>query len=373
MKTAISWILQLLIIGALGFGAVKFLKKTDDADSAPEQAISVDEATLNLPIEVLTPLSVTPEYTSLAKVEEWQSSNLATTAAGRVIWVCDCFEEGLHVTAGTRLLQIDPISYNRDVVDREKDLVNARAKLTQAEAETQQARENYARLDLGEPSDIALKLPELEAATLVVTSAEAALAIARDKLSETNIVAPYTGIISKVGATTGDLISNGSNLGTLIGTDVFKVRFPILDSQLSLAKVGAEILVETTTQPMITKTGIIKAIDIGIDQSTRLNTVIVAIQTPTKGEVLRIGRFVNGTFAGTPVVNVFAVPLISLDNEMHFFQIGTDNRLIRTSVQPVYRDLNAVYIDAGSQSELRIVTGNALGLRDGMMAQGYEQ
>lgn len=373
MKNALSWILQIIVVGALAFGAFKFLTKTEPQDEAVTATALAQEATLNLPVETLSPLDITPEYVSLAKVEEWQSSTLASEATGRVVWVCDCFEEGQYVEAGKSLLQIDNTSYTRDVVDREKDLVNARAGLLEAEADTEQARENYAALDLGEPNDIVLKLPELEAARLIVTSANAALEIAQNRLDETTIIAPYSGIISKTGATMGDLIGNGANLGTLVGTDQFLVRFPILENQLSLAQVGAEIQVETTTQPMFMKTGIIKSIDIDIDASTRLNSVLVAVQNPLEGDVLRLGRFVNGTFVGQTLSDVFAIPLIALDNEMQFFQIGEDQRLVATKVTPIYRDFTAVYIAADGRDTLNIVTGNVLGLREGMRVQGYQQ
>lgn len=373
MKTFFSWVLQLIVVAALGYGAfIYFTKQPVEGPTGSEDS-AVVEATLTLQIATLEPVTVTPEYTSLAMVEEWQSSTLATQAAGRVIWTCACFEEGQVVEAGTRLLSIDATSYNRDVVERQKDLGNAVANLTEAEAETEQARENYARLDLGEPNDIALKIPERNAARLAVTAAEAALAIAQDKLDETNVIAPYSGLISAVGVTTGDLIGNGANLGTIIGTDVFRVRFPILENQLPLAQIGAEIRIETTTLPVIVKTGIVRAIDVNIDAATRLNSVIVAVQNPLEDEVLRIGRFVNGVFIGQPVENVFAVPLIALDNEMNYFQVGPDSRLIRTTATPVYRDFGAIYIDAGDIDTITIVTGNALGLRAGMLVQGYDE
>ncbi|MEE9427811.1 MAG: efflux RND transporter periplasmic adaptor subunit [Paracoccaceae bacterium] len=373
MKTALSWTAQFLIVAALGFAAFVFITKNADDSTASFDSTEIAEATLNLPVATLTPQSVTPQYVSLAKVEEWQSSTLGSQATGRVVWTCDCFEEGQMVTAGTRLLQIDATSYERDLVDREKDLGNTEADLIVAEIETVQARENYARLDLGEPNDIVLKIPELNAAKLAVLSSRAALTIAQKNLDETNIVAPFTGIISQVGALYGDLIGNGANLGTLVGTDVFRVRFPILENQLSLAQVGEDIAIETSTEPVITKTGIIKAIDIDIDQDTRLNSVIVSVQAPLDGAVLRLGRFVNGTFIGQPLSNVFAIPLIALDNESQYYQIGPDNRLIPVSAIALYRDFESVYVDAGDRANIQIVTGNAIGLREGMLVQGYEE
>lgn len=373
MKTAANWILQLVIVAVLGYGAFVFFTKTNTDEGVEQAAPNTEEATLNLPVEILHPMAITPEYTSLAKVEEWQSSGLGTTASGRVVWVCECYEEGQVVEAGTRLLQIDTSLYKRDVINREKDLVNARTKAVQAEAEVTLARENYARLDLGAPSDIALKLPELEVARLAVDAAEAALSIARDQLAETDITAPFSGIISNAGVSVGDLVNNGANLGTLVGTETFRVRFPILENQLSLVNIGTEIHIETTTRPMIEKVGIVKAIDIDIDQTTRLNSVIVAVQSPLEGEVLRIGRFVNGTFVGTPIVDVFALPIIALDNEMYYYQLDQDNRLLRIKATPLYRDFRAVYIAADGLESLSIVTENVLGLRAGMLVQGYER
>lgn len=373
MKTIIGWIVQFLVVAALGFGVFLFLKQTGGETQSAIGAGRIEEATLNLPVINLTPQTVTPEYVSLAKVEEWQSSTLASQATGRVVSVCACFEEGQLVSQGTRLIQIDTASYEREIVDREKDLSNARADLVVAEVETEQARENYARLNLGEPNDIVLKIPELTAATLAVESADAALTIARKGLDETTVVAPFSGIITAAAVNQGDLVSNGANLGTIVGTNTFKVRFPILENQLSLARIGAEISVETTTDPMIRKTAIIKAIDIDIDQSTRLNSVIVAVQEPLEGEVLRLGRFVNGTFSSPPITNVFAIPLIALNNQTQFYEIGNDGRLMAVDTTPVYRDFRSIYVDAGDRDKVQIVSGNVLGLRTGMLVQGYEQ
>jgi RND family efflux transporter MFP subunit len=277
------------------------------------------------------------------------------------------------VGQGTALLRIDATSYQRDIVDREKDLSTARANYTTAQAETEQARENYARLDLGEPNDIVLKIPELTAARLAVESSEAALAIAERNLAETTVIAPYNGIISTTGVVLGDLVGNGANLGTLTGTELFRVRFPILESQIALAQVGSEITIETTTQPVISKIGIVKAIDIDIEADTRLNAVIVAVQAPLEGDILRLGRFVNGAFIGAPIEDVFAIPLNAVNNDGNYFLIGPDNRLIATTATPVYRDFQAIYVAAEGLAEIEIVVGNALGLRGGMLVQGYAQ
>ncbi len=373
MKTFLSWVAQIAALVALGYGAFLFLTKTDDETTAQIDQPEAAAATLNLPVVTLEPVSVTPHYVSLGKVEAWQSSNLATQANGRIVWVCECFEEGAQVSAGQRLLQVDDTAYRRDVLEREKDLGNARAALVSARADTEQARENYARLDLGEPSDVVLKIPELNAAILAVSSAEAALEIAQTALAETVVTAPYRGVISAANVTVGDLVGASSNLGALVGTDRFRVRFPILETQLDLVRIGAQIDITTTTIPVITKAGRIEAIDIDIDSATRLNSVIVSMPDPLEGEAIRLGRFVNGTFSGPTLENLFAIPLTALDIEEQYYTLDDQNRLVPMAADPVYRDFGAVYIPAGEQTQLRIVTGNVLGLRAGMLVSGYSQ
>ena len=95
---------------------------------------------------------------------------------GQIVSVNENVRDGGFFEEGDVLAKIDARDYEADVRIAEATLMDARQALAEAEARTNQAKEDWARLgNSGDAPDLVLRIPQLEAAKAKVISAESAL------------------------------------------------------------------------------------------------------------------------------------------------------------------------------------------------------
>lgn len=373
MKRFFSLLVQAVIIAAVGFAALQVVTGgnggpgfsaggTPGTGDSPEQKIERNP-TLVKP-ETLQITSVTPEIAALGQVTAWQESTITSETSGRVTWISPKFETGIAMEKGTPLLRVNALAFRRDLLVAQSNLDTAQEALIDAQAETKQARAEFARLNIGEPTDQALKLAELEAAELSVGMAELDVEIAQEALDDTEIRMPYDGTITNRGANVGDQISAGTSLGEVTGTKRFKLVLSVLDSQIGYIKPGQSVVL-TPTNGADQREGRVVSIDLKLDPSTLLNSVIVEVPEPLSGTPLRIGAYLRGAIAGSPIADVLAIPLTAISNEGYFYEISDEMTLIRHDANPVFREQSYAYVKY--DRPLKIVEQDVLGLRDGQV------
>ena len=221
--TSALLVMALAVAGASGCG-----RKNGSAQGKVERS---------LPIRVQAAASRTFErrITVQGTLEAKNFANVAARIEGNLdaIWV----DDGDVVKAGeTRLFQIDPVGRKNALIIAEQALEVARANLNVAAADTQQAHavgrkaatdfERYTRLrkeekvtanefeqretqNIQAQAGVAVAEAHVELARRQVSQAEAALAIAKKNLSDSLVVAPISGAVSKRSAEPGEQMSVG--------------------------------------------------------------------------------------------------------------------------------------------------------------------
>lgn len=376
MKRFFSLLIQAALIGAVGFASYQVLtggsssggfgpsgqggenggRGGDRGNAATERV-----ATLVTMIS-LQPTSVTPEIVALGQVTAWQESSISSETAGRVIWINPDFEDGISMQEGTALVRLNTLSFRRDELVAQSNLNSAQEAFLDAQADTEQARIEFRNLNIGEPTRQALKLAELETAELSVQMAELELEIAQDALEDAEIRMPYDGTITNRDVSIGDQINSGTSLGDLTGTTRFKLVLSVLDSQIGFINPGQHVAL-TPTNGSEMREGNVVSIDLDLDPSTLLNSVIVEVRDPLSGTPLRIGSYLRGAIAGPEITDVLAIPITAITNEGYFFEISDEMVLVRHLLTPVFRDQTNAYVT--SDKNLTIVGQGVLGLRDG--------
>lgn len=166
-------------------------------------------------------------------------------------------EEGATVKKGTPLFRVDQVNVGNAVRAAKDDLAMAKAKLAQAEATDAKAKldcERMARLlrdgavtkDMAEKAEVAAKSHSaaLEAARATVTKAETGLAVAEKNFADSEVVAPFDGILTKKYVDAGDFVGAGKSVFALDDTSGYEVCLSLNAAQYGRVEVGrTELLI----------------------------------------------------------------------------------------------------------------------------------
>lgn len=204
--------------------------------------------------------------------------------------------EGQRVKAGEVLCQLDPT----DILLRQQA-----AELSLAQ--TQEALQN-AKNDLGRAEQLhqakavtstALEKAQLQMriAALQVQAAEVGLRMARQALADTSIRAPFSGIVTKVLAEEGQMITTMPpvTIFQLVDTDTLEVRVPVPERRLPRVRRGQPVRVIFPAF-RAEREGRIDRITEVIDPATRAAEAIIRIDN--RDGALPAGLFARVQFPG---------------------------------------------------------------------------
>jgi multidrug efflux pump subunit AcrA (membrane-fusion protein) len=320
---SVRLILAMVLVTAVGVLIIRAVDTPENANSGPGP----------VPVEVarVTPHEYTHRLEALGTVQAIREAAVGAKVAGPITLLPAQIELGATVEKGTILAEIDPVPFRIDVRKQEALVARARAQIhtRQAEGSRQKnliginrdkvglAQAEFDRLkslyDEGGIAWIEVKRVELalrqtqeeleraesglrEAkaqlawADADLASAQAELSRARDTLADSQVRAPFAGIISEKRATLGEQVAPGTVLFRLADVTTVKILVRIPADDVGFLHPGAEatITVKALPQPV---QGRVEHIGPRADTETR--TFPVEIVVDNQGE----NRFLPGMFA----------------------------------------------------------------------------
>jgi RND family efflux transporter MFP subunit len=228
-----------------------------------------------------------------------QEATVRAELGGSVLQVT--VDEGQSVRRGTTIARIEATTLD----DARRSAESARRA---AEAQLAVARREAERTEQLVSAG-ALATRDLEVARSNVTAAEAQLADAQSRLvgaqkqlTDAIVRAPITGVISDRSVNTGDIVTAGTPLFTVIDPSSMRLEASVPSEELSQLHVGATVLfnVRGYEQPF---EGRIERISPTADSVTRQVPIFVSAPNTS-------GRLVAGLFAEGRVVNESATGLV---------------------------------------------------------------
>ncbi len=124
-------------------------------------------------------------------------------------------------------------------------------------------------------------------------SADEALAMARKKLGDTEIKAPFSGSVQKRMVSLGEYVSPGKEIYELIATDPIKLRCPMPERFVPLARVGMPVKLAIDADQGASYTGKITRIAPALDESSR--TLLIEAEVANPDGALKPGFFAHVT------------------------------------------------------------------------------
>lgn len=315
----------------------------------------------NVAVVKLAPIHSGPAISGTLTPEE--QATVRAEVAGAVLQTYA--EQGDRVAKGQRLARLDDSAIRDQVLSARSAVNTAQNSVNIAQRDVER---NQTLLKAGAIAPRALEESQntLTSAQAQLANARAQLANAQKQLDKTEIVSPFTGVVSQRQVSAGDVVQPGGALFTVVNPATMRLEASVPADALSEVHVGAPVSFSVNGYPDREFTGRVTLINPIADPATRQVRIIVSL--PNTGNVLVGGLFANGHVSSethtAPVVPVAAVNETGLQP---FVMKLVRGHAQKTEVQLGLRDAasETVEITRGLTPGDTILLGAALGISPG--------
>ena len=265
-------------------------RRDNEANAEENNTPIVDVGVENVAVAEQTTLRVGPLLSG--SLQAAREADVRAEITGTVIQ--SLADNGQAVQKGQLLARID------DTAIRDQWL-SARSLVTSAQNAANITRRDEERAQrLAEAGAVAER--DLDAARQARIAAEAQLGDARARLSlaqrqldNTQIRAPFAGLVSERAASAGDVVQPGSQMFTVVDPSSMRLEASVPAEALTALRVGDPVEFSVNAYPDRTFTGRVERINPAADPNTRQVRIYVAI--PNVGGRLVAGLFAEGRVA----------------------------------------------------------------------------
>ncbi len=300
--------------------------------------------------------------------------------SGQAIWQSESMTMGGHVLEGDELLRIDPKDYELALAEVKADLEQARF-----EREVESGRQVIAKREWSElQSDLnmedvnqslVLREPHLRRAEALMVKAANDIEGAELQLSRTVIRAPFNAMVVEESVEIGQLLSPGSEICELVGTDEFWIQVTLPFSELKWIQFpdenqpGAEasVILDMGEGEPVRWHGKVLRLLSDLDPLGRMARLIVTVQDPLGIQSredklpLLLGSYVEVEVNAGELKNTLRIPRSALHEGNDIWVVGSDNLLKILPAKVLWPEKDTVLIanniETGDQlivSDLRV-------------------
>lgn len=315
MRSFYKFLVVILIVGA-GLAVAQVLLHTKP--TAKRRPVTV-----GAPLVEVQPAgnhTETVTVSALGTVVPAREVTLTPQVSGTVVWQNPELIPGARVKKDDILVRIDERDYRYA-------LEQARAILTQAEValETERGQAAVARREWAligdelettpEGKALALREPQIKNAEANLRSARSAVKKAELNLERTTIRAPFNAVILSEHVDTGQLLSPGTAIATLAGSDAFRIEaaLPVADLAWITDNGSPRGIPVTVTQTNgahpVVRAGTVERLLSDVDPKGRMARVLITVPEPlTRNQPLLLGSLVRVEITGSTLEHVSVLP-----------------------------------------------------------------
>ena len=399
LRSFLGLIILSITLGFLIFGSfvlIEALKKrsekSDNRRFQKERVFAVNVETLNKQI-------ASPKILSYGEIYSKRMFEIRPLVSGRLDYVSEKFVEGGYVKSGDILFRLNQKDYLNELEIAEIDLEDTKAQLSEAiskldyanlEFEVSESQLNLRKNSLDRQTQLAesglITSSQLENTQLAYSSSKQQFlnkqnlvkssknaidklkiqlkrrSISIDKakrnLDETEIKAPFDGIIASVNILPGSVINKNEKLGTLLDPNSLEVMFNLSanefarvidkDGKLLNLDITAYLKLSNNDIPFSGKIERINPEIMNIGSGRKLFASIILGENKT----LRPGDFVVLEIKEPSLKNITVLPSSAVTIDGKIFILEEDNRLKEIEVTILRRQGNEVIVsDAPTEKE----------------------
>jgi len=370
-----------LILIFLGYSLFSFKSVFEEKDRKyANKRRGGSEREYSVFVDTLKKSEEVPVINAYGEVKSWRSLEIRTPVKGKISNVATIFRDGSTIQKGDFLFSIDDQEYRdslkiaaADLKDSIADLKNAKILLQLAKMDLKTAEEekrirlsSYKRQKKLKETGV-ISETSLEQAELAMSNAERSLItkknslvqaenkifktrvlverrqvandLASRELNETQFFAPFSGILDRVSAVNGRLVSTNEQLGVLIDPNAVEILFQlsssqylkVLDEKNGFRRLSVKIF-DDNKNSKLEYEGRIERVGGQVNTGNTGRQVFASISSKEKFH-LKPGDFVRIKVLEPKITGIAKIPLGALGSNNGILLINKDSRLERIEVE----------------------------------------
>jgi RND family efflux transporter MFP subunit len=374
-------ILAIGILGAAALIAARSDVETEKPKVPPQLIRALDIRTETLQLSVPAQGTVAPRT----------ESDLTAQVSGQVVEVSPKFANGGFFAKGDALVRIDPRDYELAVATANVEVAQAQLRYAQEREESAVTQSEWTDVGQGDPSDLALRKPQLAQARASLDAARARYQMAKRNLKRTTILAPFEGRVRSKRVDVGQVVSPNAPLGRIYAVDYAEIRLAIPDPELQYLNLSLYRTnqAEITDGPSVslhadfagsryTWTGRVVRVEGEIDPQTRMVNLVARVDDPyavpedSVRPPMVVGLYVEADIGGKTVENAIVLPRAALRGKNRVLVVE-DEKLYFRNVQVLRADSERVVITGGLRPGERVCISPLDAVVDGMSVRSSVQ
>jgi multidrug resistance efflux pump len=244
--------------------------------------------------------------------------------------------------------------YKRQVISK-KEWDVSEMELTVAEAQLTSSMENLKLLKQGARQEVR------EASQAKLKEMEAILSQERIRLQHTQVVAPFSGEISRKYVDAGALVSPSTPIANIVNTETLKVTAHVLEKDIPHIKTGIKAKIRTESFPGKIFEGKIARISSALDPATR--TLQAEIEIPNSERLLKPSMFARIEVVLVEKSRALLIPryaIVLTDGSKAIFILKGNQAIRRPVVTGYEQDQYVEILEGASEGDQVIVKGQEL-------------
>jgi membrane fusion protein, multidrug efflux system len=342
----ITLVVILVIIVLIAYPKVKPLFLSDD--KGQPESFAPQQRSLNVDALVVKPRRLVELINSSGTLIPDEQVDLSFETSGKIVEIF--FDEGTKVAKGQLLAKIN---------DRP---LQAQLLKLQAQKKLSEEREFRQRSLL---SRDAISQESYDQAVTELQSIEADIMLLEARISETELRAPFNGVIGLRHVSEGAFVNVNTQIARLIKNDPLKIEFAVPERYSGEIGPGYPInfSLDGYPEPFAAR---VYAVDPKVDARTR--NIVVRALYPNPNERIKPGRFVSIQLELSEIDDAIAIPSEALIPEMEGDRVFVyrSGRAHSIGVTTGLRTEDDIQIVSGLQGGDTLITTGVLQLRQGL-------
>lgn len=357
------------------------------------------ERSFTVAVEEITRGTFSPSIRAFGEIIAANMIDIRAQVSGTATGVSQNLAVGGHVSAGERLVLIDPFNYEIAILDARAGLADAQIQLrvakeqlrierinldvavNQLELATRDLERGQALVSQGSvtnkvvedreflvtqraqsvtqhESNISVQEAGMQRQETDILRAQANIQLAQRALKNTSILAPFDAVVVSANVVRGRVVSQNEVVAQMYERGALDVRFVLSDKQygqlVNAGLVGRDITVTWAIDPVpLVATGMVTRA--GAQVNAALGGVEVFARLSGEGiESFRSGAFVSVEVEGLDYADAFKVPETAIYENSHLYVVR-EGRMSRIDLTILSRDGADVIISADIAGDDRVI------------------
>ncbi|MDZ7670381.1 MAG: efflux RND transporter periplasmic adaptor subunit [Gammaproteobacteria bacterium] len=333
------------------------------AACSDEPSSDSEEPSVRVQVATAEHHSMAETVRGIGTLRALQTVELRPETAGRITHMR--FEEGGRVAAGEVLFELDTRKLDRELMSRTAALEAAEARQENAERELARVERLFEQNAASEDArDQAAT--ELRAARAEVRRLESEVSLARERLADMRIRAPFDGMISDALVDEGDFVQAGALLGTTYQTGALEIEFTVPERHSGRIAAGQHVDLTVSAYPNRTFSATTTFVSPSVSDDTRDFLVKARLENPDA--LLKPGTFATALLTVAERDDALVIPeeaLIATREGYMVFIVNDEDRAQRRRVDIGLRNPGIVEVTEGLEPGDRVVRTGHMRVADG--------